>query len=302
MIDSKLKQFVEAFELESHGYSAPIFFEGGEFGFSTLKEPEFVVKGMALPDDEPLLTLIHVGIDADVLASSRVRKPLYCRLQFVQKRNGRCFVDETMLKKIRNRPVDLVSTDEYFYDFSSQSFYRGNSPISAHQIFNELYKLHINTAWSWRGLKLHIKLLAWKISASSLEYAAMALAGIHKTIYGEKVEYNPVLQAFREKVGTKTQTDVPRDDTKKLPLFGYDANAQLIVAYCVIHLLAYVLMFFFDWFPLFLKHIFNNNFLTVVYVITSLALMETVLKRVLHKAIIILGSWSFSLSIRNIIL
>jgi hypothetical protein len=137
-------------------------------------------------------------------------------------------------------------------------------------------------------------------SAGTLERAASTLAHAHKTIYGEKIEYNPILIAFREKVGTRSQTDEPKKEGKMLPLFGYNANAQLIVAYCVIHLTAYVLMFYFGWFPMIFRQIFSNNFLTVLYVICSLAFMEIVLKRILHKAVVAFGSWSFSMSVRNI--
>lgn len=300
MTDTRLPQFVSAFALEQNGYSAPTLFEGGEFGFSTLKEPDFEVKGVTLPDDGRLVTLIHIAIDEEDISSSESRKPIYSRLQFVREGQGRFFVDEALLKKIKNRPIDLISTDEYFYDFESQSFFRGRTKIEAHQILDELYSLHKKAAKNIRGLKLRSKILFQNLAASLLEGSASSLAYVHKVIYGEQVEYNPLLIAFREKTKTQSQTGEPKKEGKKLPLFGYDANFQLIVSYCVIHLVIYFVMFYFDWFPLMLLQIFTNNFLTVLYVISSLAFMEIVLKRILHKAVVALGSWSFSFSVRNI--
>jgi hypothetical protein len=299
MTDSRLESFVHAFDLEQHGYGAPTYFEGGEFGFSTLKESSFTLRNGAILDDGRLLTLMHVAIEPEDLESQNPKKPIYCRLQFVRERHGRFMVDELILKQVKNRPIDLISTDEYFWDATSQTFYRENAQIQAHEVLDELYDLHRKSAKNLRGLRLRSKIFLQNLSVGLLEGCARVAVYVHKLIYGEKVEYNPMLIAFREKVGTKMETEEKKKEGKKLSLFGYDADARLVVTYCILHLCAYFLMFYFDWFPMPIRKIFGNNFLTVLYVIVSLAFMEVLLKKLSRKMIETLGSWAFSVSIRN---
>jgi len=299
MTNPRIESFAQAFDLERHGYSPPTFFEKGQFGFSTLKEPDFPLKGVVVPDDGRLVTLIHVAIEEEDLASDKPKKPIYCRMQFVRERQGRFMVDEAMLKQIKNRPIDLISTDEYFYDTAAQIFFRGNTQIEARQFLDELYRIHKKAAMNLRGLRLRTSVRLQNLSVSALEGTAKAWAYVHKLIYDEKVEYNPILIAFPEKTGTTSQTGEIKKEGKKLPFFGYDANVNLIVAYCVIHLAVYLYLFYFNLFPLILRQIFTNNFLTVLYVIVTLAILETILKKLSQRIVVAFGSWAFNLSVRN---
>jgi hypothetical protein len=64
---------------------------------------------------------------------------------------------------------------------------------------------------------------------------------------------------------------------KTKEIFGYEAPSWEIVFYCCLHLVVFLIFFLEGYKPPLVTIIFKNSFLTVIYVITTLFLLDVVL-------------------------
>jgi len=295
------KEFADLFKLDEQSYGQVTLFNEPEVGFSIVIEISDKIRNkLDIVDEEKYVTLMHVYLDDDSLKSSDLRKSIGCRANFVHEMDGRFLFDDKSIQNKEYKPIDLESEDEYFLDTKSLKFYRHNREIEANQIINDTYKLHTKTASPIKGAKIRAKLTIRKSLAGMLKLILNLLSWIYFFLYGDRIRFDLFSFIYPEKPFAEKKETISKKEGKKISLFGYEAPAKLIVSYCTIHLCLYLLLVIYEYKPRIVHNIFSSNFLTIAYVIMSLAFMEVPLKKFLHFIIKKTGEWSFIVSTRNI--
>ena len=121
-------------------------------------------------------------------------------------------------------------------------------------------------------------------------------------ISGNRFTYKPILEEeilndtiikskFSER--KKMKMEEVLEEGKKFDFLAYKASRWSIIFYSLLHLLFYFISTFKDYKPIILTTIFKNNFLTLIYVIFSLWIIEAVLPKILISSIRLFSNCSF---------
>ena len=85
-----------------------------------------------------------------------------------------------------------------------------------------------------------------------------------KEIYGENIS---ILN------DSKYYYKIKENNNLTIDFFGMKAEIVPLITYSVVHLIAYFVLYYFKFKPSVLKYLFNNSFLTILYVIVSYTIM-----------------------------
>lgn len=186
-----------------------------------------------------------------------------------------------------SEPIDISSDDDYFYDSDNDKIFKNNKEISPEHLINDLYNSHIKTTKFWRGLLIRSKLFFWRILISNLFKSASII--FHFLLYfisGDRYSYEPIGETETlngTRISSKFDKLLGLDNKKfkeglievdKFDFLGYKASFWLIIFYSVFHLSVYIFCYYQNYRPQIILNIFENNFLTLVYVVLSFWFLE----------------------------
>ena len=199
-------------------------------------------------------------------------------------------------------PVDLESTNDYYFDLITEKFYlnRKDKEIKPLELLNEIYNQHIKPTKSSKGLYLRLKLLFWKIIIKqSLYYISKSFSFLYLIITGDKYEYTPIfgIEKINDRIVNSSMPDfieknIETDEKTKVKFIGFTVSKYLITSYSIIHLIIFFLLYITNVKPLFITTIFKNTFLMTIYIVFSLSVYETILPKLLRKIIIFFSKMS----------
>lgn len=203
-------------------------------------------------------------------------------------------------------PIDLISADDYYYDFSTKKLFHKTEEISPIALAQKIYSEHIKPTKPVRGLWLRIKLLFWKeILRTAFELLSRFFHYLLLIITGDRYSYVPVLQEeilnnqiiahrFKEMVGhTKERGRAISQEGAKFNFLGYQASYWTIIFYSILNLALYLYCEAINWKPPIVVTLIKNSFLTLIYVIVSLWFLEAVVPRALKFLIKYSAVFSF---------
>lgn len=295
-MDEKLK-FIEKFNPSiTGGFSIPTPFTN-EFGFSISKDRR---------QNNHLFTSIYKFYIKDKDLSKEIkRKPINIQVMYGEKLNdGTVRLSPTSVKRKITWPIDLFSTDEFFYDLKQEEFFYGDKKITADQILQEIEILHTKPTKFWQGFRLRGELFFWRNFITILtKFAYHLLIKILYIISGTKTEKSIwLITSKRDSSREKEEIKKESFAQEKIKIFGYHASAWSVVVYSIIHLGFYTLWYFFfdDIKSNFIKNIFTNGFLTITYVIPSLVLFERLVPRLIEIFIKYIGEFFHIASFKKV--
>lgn len=280
--------FIKSFNLDKEGFTDLTPFIDCTLGFSVKK------KGVAEKD---YVSLIHVLVSDKVLHDDKIQpKPLIVSATY-----GRKTLEGIAMRRSEefnvHDPIDVEFPNEFFYDLHTKTFYRFNKKVEAEYILKRVYAKHIKTTKPIKGLITRFKIrFWWFFTKNVINFVTRIFYCTLFLISGNRYEYEPLLQetklngkivssAWPTRVISTREPKEKKEDAKKFQFLQYDASFWSIVFYSVLHMIFYVFFMHINYKPKMLATIFENNFLTLIYVIISLFIIEFVLPKFLMQII-----------------
>jgi len=276
MDEGRIKEkFINKFR-RLQGFQSLTPFIDSSTGFSVVKK---------FKNSKTKLSLIKVSLQDN---DGTARRRIYVRAAF-----GRLDKDRSALlpTKSPNRlaPIDIESVGEYFYDPLKDLLYEGDEVTTAQKIMDKFYSEHIKSTKVFVGAPLRLRLvLQVKMPAQFFRLVEKVSHFLLLIFSGERFSWNPFFQnestnsSAQGGAGNGSPDDKP---PKTLSIFGYEASRWAVVVYALINLAVYTLFVEFNFKPRILSRLIENNFLTVMYVVLSLGLIDFVLPRCLKYLI-----------------
>lgn len=287
-MDPKLEKFISRFNLPRDEFSAPTPFIDA-FGFSTKKE--------RLQNGLRFVSIYKFYIKDDLTSHSIQPKSIKAVVEYAEiKENGDIVLSPTSIPRKSNWPMGIWSDDEFFYDTNSEKFFFNKTEVEANNILKRMDDAHLRPT-RFAGWPFRIKVLSfYKIYIPFLSFDFAVLRLILYICFGYKTSKS----IWRMKsIGNSSNNEKVIEEEpfalKKIKIFEYEASAWAVVIYSLIHLLVYS-WWYYKWrgtnrFDL-ASSIFENSFLTISYVIPSLALYEWGTRKMLLSIIEKVGDLS----------
>ncbi len=276
------REFIERFNFPVLGYNHPVEFIDENFGFSVLKEY-----------GDGYASLLSIFISKKDLEKNNDLFPLTITANYGKKtESGLMYASSSeKVKKIFD-PIDLVSTNDFYYNkltktFLYKKFIIGICDIKPKNILSKINKLHEKPTRPFLGLWLRIKIVFWRLLVTNiLKFISKVLIFIlyicSGTLFKSDI-WSRII--FPDKVEKESVTSTIFTDKRSIDFFGYQASAWSITVYCLIHFLVYVLFFLMKLRPDFVKIIIENSFITIIYVVVTLTVFDVLLPKLLKYMI-----------------
>ena len=205
-------------------------------------------------------------------------------------------------------PIDLTSED-YLYDINRNQIIFKDKELSAKELVDNIYNLHILPTKRFKGIGIRFKLYIWrKLFVQFFHCFSKAFHYLLYIITGDKYSYDPVFDrtivngiTVSSSVEAMIDRTTPQErDGKKINFLGYDVDLWPIVFYSIFTLVMYLIFELKDIKPIFLVKILNNNFLLALYVVVSLWLIDVVTPLILKRLIKMNSKKSFSIKYKRL--
>ncbi len=183
------------------------------------------------------------------------------------------------LNKTTAQPIGMVYKKDFFYDHESNTFLdnRGND-ITGRQILNRVSMEHCDTTKFLKRLKCNLELNVNKILFSICTFQIRVCKYILKICFSRTIEPQDILSTFRG----YSQEDLKLEKIKNpLNVFGYQASRNVVIMFCFLALLTYILVQTCNINIPFLKGLVTNNITSVVIAILVLVFLDKILPNIL---------------------
>lgn len=271
--------------LQSSGFSEPIEFSN-VVGFSTSKE--------RLQSGHPFVSIYKFYFKNEDLENGKEKKPIIVSVSYAEKlKDGTLQISPTSIKRRINWPIDLLSTDEFFYDSTTGELYFKNKKIGPRDLIQKIESLHIKPTKLLRGFVLIMKLFFWKILVTNFfKFLYYLLIEILYLISGTKTSEG-IWSIKINQNQIKENENIEKESFAKeeIDIFGYKASAWAVTVYAILHISIYSYYFHCDLENDFVKSIFSNTFLTITYVIPSLVFFERLIPEIIRLLIMSSGKF-----------
>ncbi len=257
------------------------------------------------------LSLMHVFINnKDFQDLTTPLKPLRIGLNYGRAtERGITMRDEVKLMD----PYDADFSREYYYEPTTHRIYdKFTNLLDGTKLLEKIYRRHIRSTKLISGLPLRIKVVFFRyLIAYTFSAIKLVCTSILQILFGDTYNYNYLLQKEtdtgsvpdlssntspssklnsynKERVNELQPREIKQGET--IDFFGIKVHKRLVIVYVIIHLLVY------GWLYLTkaeldvnVQRLFENNFLTVSYVIFTVWVMDYCVRRGLKRIIKVLS-------------
>lgn len=293
---------IKKFEPEKHGFSNVVKFEDGNIGFSFQRKFD--------GGDNTHTSLFQIYIPQTALSDKLItKKPLSIHVSYgKQLQNGVQMRSEQKLSE----PLDAEFPNEYFYDSNKQDLYRGNKKVSGSELLQEIYEKHIKNTRPVRGILLRVKIYFWQtIVKNILLCIGKIFYWILLVISGNKYSYNYIFEEeklngviVRSKLRTVNEKKITESsqekESEKIDFLGLKVSRWSVIVYSSVHFSFYWYFIHAHYFSKALWRIFENNFLTVLYVVLSFWILETASPKIIEWIIRFCTKWAYLSEIKKV--
>lgn len=264
--------FKKKFGLPQNGFQEPIDLQDVAIGFSVYKNRE----------DVGFKSLFRIFIKSADLNKTENLKPVTVTASYGQETGDGLILSSSEFKRKRNWPIDLISEGEFFYDIQSHQFFYKAKEISGIKILEIVDGWHTKPTKPFYGLGIRTKLFLFHtVFTKFFSFFFSVFAGLQYLISGKKIRIFHNLTDPKNRISPIERHDLIVNRGKPIKIFEYEVEPWIAVLYCLIHLFIYSVFYFYDYRPEFIATIFKNNFLTTMYGIISLGLMNALLPNIL---------------------
>lgn len=264
------EKFKAKFGLPQHGFSTPIDLEDIGLGFSTLKdrqEPEFK-------------SLFHVYITQQNCVKPEALKPVTVTVAYGKATTDGIITGSTEFKRKLNWPIGINFDNEFFYNTQSEKFYYQGKEIDGIDILKKADQVHMTTTRFFAGLGLRTQMAFFNVFlAFIIKLFFYLVATIYQLISGIKASiYDFNLNKLLSRRAELDMSYKPETaSSKPISIYGYDVKKEIAFSYSVLHLLVYAYLYKRNIKPAWVLEIFQDGFLTLMYALTSLGIINIIL-------------------------
>ncbi|MCK5320522.1 hypothetical protein KAJ61_03985 [Candidatus Parcubacteria bacterium] len=286
-MENKKDIFLKKFNPKKYGFESLHPFEDCPLGFS--------VKKRLHESNENNITLLSVYIPDRVYNDEKVnkKKPIFIRATY-----GKISDNGVTIRDFENTnprdPVDTESLNDYFYNIETKEFFKKNKTINPDDIINEIYNKHIKSTKLIRGIMIRFKIFLWrkiiskllKIISNFFYYLLLVVSGnryVYEPILGEETINTKVVKSKFDEVDLEMKEVLKEGE--KFKFLDYEASRWSIIFYSLLHFSIFIVFYIYDLQPEIITIVIKNNFLTLLYVILSLWILETVIPSILMSLI-----------------
>lgn len=265
MYDLK-ENFKNKFEFSKNGYSGPTDFkDAGIVGFSVFKDQEQLGR-------KDFKSLFKIYIKKEELDKKEDKKSVIATAVYGKMdEDGSLITYADDFKRGLSWPVELFSEGDFFYNIKTQDLFYKDEIITGTKLLSFINDLHLKSSKPIKGIWLRVKLLFFRvILAGFCKLLFYLFSGVQYIISGKKVNFY-LFEKDLVSPGIKSG--------KELDIFGYKVEAWIGVIYALIHLIVYYILFYYNFRPLILTSVFKNPFLTTMYIVVSLGLLDAILSK-----------------------
>lgn len=299
-IHNQAEAFLNQFDLKKHGFYNAFPFSDGSVGFSVRKDYK---------KDDSNSTQLSIYVNEDDSKNKDLnRRQLIIRATygFVTRDGGIRFRSDPKI----GEPIDLESNEGYAYDVQNKKFYKDNEEISPVVLINEIYNKHIKPTKYYKGLWIRLKVFFWRIFLRSLlDYISNLFSLVQYIISGDKYSFAPFFE--EEKLNGKTiksrlaiykNIEIKEEftESEKINFFNFKVKHWPILFYSFFHGIFFVIFMMKNYKPVLITTIFKNNFLTVIYIILSIWILETLMPVCLMFLIRFFSKLAFKVQIKKL--
>lgn len=187
------------------------------------------------------------------------------------------------IKTIRD-PIDLLSTDKFFYDVSKNQFFYEKKKIEATEILKILDKLHQKTT-KWWEVVLIFKLIWFHIVLSKLYKKLFSLVSfIQFIVSGTRRSIHQDLTNPRYSLGLSYHDINKKPRKPPINFYGYEVEVWLVISYSFVHLIIFFIFFLLEYEPLLIRTMFSNSFITFMYAVFTVGIANELLPDILKSS------------------
>ena|GEM_PF-1142976 len=177
------------------------------------------------------------------------------------------------------RPRSLSLEDKYFFDHRSNLLkdHKGQE-FNIFDILNLIFNEHIKSSkkrklYFFRDLgKINPIKMIQKSRRALIKKEIEFLKWILSTIWGRTIiAKDEPFTIFKKKYH---MDELRRLKTEKISILGCEASKNVIIFFCVLVFLTYLCCVIFSFYPKFLRNILKSNFLSIVFVIISIWILD----------------------------
>jgi len=270
----------------------PLDFTDGSIGFSIKKpypddcrfRPPATREGK--PDTVALIRALYLSPDRHSEVEKRDKVPLILDISAHSKYLFRhhdynfddsdCPTQESLLiSKKTPAPINLQYTDEFFYDHSKGSVVdRDGTLLSGQQIIDTIFQQHCSTTGSIIGMKYRLKLRSRAAHLRMLECLLKSTLFVLKRGFGRSFEVpENSLKGLAFKYDAR---DMRFLSTNKIEFFGYKASINVIVTFCFLVAVGFIVARIFGYKSAFVSAVDESPLLALCFSILALAVLDNV--------------------------
>jgi hypothetical protein len=170
------------------------------------------------------------------------------------------------------RPLAVEWPDRYAYDHGRDTLVdeRGQ-PVSAETMLNAVFEAHCKSVHAIWGLPPRAAKAAKHKLADGFWLTSELLRRLLKSVFGRTLEDPDDLAGFLRGYSTSMMKKLEIDS---LDLFGYKTAKSVIVLFCIICAVASIVSFLFGFKVQYVTHAVNSGFLSVIYGILGLWVLD----------------------------
>lgn len=184
-------------------------------------------------------------------------------------------------------PVEITNHENYFFDTKENKFYKDTEETTLQTIFDEIIYQHNKPRMLFYGMWLRIKLLFWwHFLPKLITIIDWILLKLLWVISGETVKEDIISRLWDREEREVEKKDVEFIKGKVIEFFGYEAKRWSVVFYCLLHLIIFIVYFYY------FNHSFSlttrisaNNFLSLCYVVVSFSMVEFLIPKLIKDTI-----------------
>ncbi len=190
-------------------------------------------------------------------------------------------------EKLMFEPLDFEDHTSYFYDPANKCFYKKNRIIPPSRLVQDVYIRHIRPSLPFRGVWTRTRIFFyWNALVFLFNALGKVCYFLLYIVSGDKYKYTYYLgeEELNNKIIKSSFRSIDRVspaesnvESKKINFFSLQVSQWSIVLYAIMHLSAYWLFIYINYYSKSIWRIFENNFLTVLYVCLSFWLLEFVI-------------------------
>jgi len=277
-------KFAENFKNCKGFYDLTLFIDD-EFGFS--------IKRKLKSEDKENVSLLKLYIAKKDIEDGKEKKVLRISVSYGKDYKSSIGRNPDNIKS--SDPIDLISEDEYYYSINDNKFFVNKFIIGTREIFacdilTGIYSDHVKSTKLLKGFWLRSKLYFWRVIVKySFQFLSKLFYYCLYIISGDRYIYDPISGEgkINGRITSSRWEDIspePKENLEsgdKINVFGYQAKTHSVIVYSSLHLVIYIIFETLKYKPEIITTIFKNNFLTLMYVICSLWIIEAAIPKIL---------------------